>query len=229
MFSLFGCNKVPKYKVDYDKKSMYVNAQDKYAAGKEVELYYPWVATDTDYRFYLDDEEINFQYDDNKGFLIKFTMPDHDVKLRCDSRNSMIYVPPTEPKDTLLIDSYRATVATVGGDGYDEIAVYSYDDENVRLGVYSQYEGESTTETNYLVPREVVDRCLDVIDKYGMREWNTGKDTFGITGAKLVCKFKDGDDYIRVTSEKMPENGKEAFSAVESVLYQYVKDEYRID
>jgi hypothetical protein len=55
-----------------------------------VTLYFDLVATDTDYSFLLDGEPIHYTYDDQKGFVIQFTMPDHDVKLEYDSRNSML-------------------------------------------------------------------------------------------------------------------------------------------
>ena len=52
------------------------------------------MATDTDYRFYLDYEPVNFTYDERKGFVIEFTMPEHDVTLDFSSVNSML--PPAD-------------------------------------------------------------------------------------------------------------------------------------
>lgn len=83
------------YQVDYcGEKFFYEDAKDSYKAGKEVTLYYTLIATDTDYSFYLDGEPVNYRYDDQKGFVINFIMPEHDVKLECRSVNSMYYVPP---------------------------------------------------------------------------------------------------------------------------------------
>lgn len=80
-----------KYNVDYcGQKYAYSNAKDSYKAGTEVELYFELIATDTDYSFYLDDEELKFSYDEKKGFIISFVMPEHDVKLECESHNSML-------------------------------------------------------------------------------------------------------------------------------------------
>lgn len=233
MFGLFGCKEnTKKYKVDYcGAKSLYTNAKDEYTAGEEVELCYPLIATDTDYSFYLDGERLNYDYEDGKGFVLRFTMPEHDVKLEHEHHNSMEYVPPTQMKiaEEMLIDYYSATVATVGGDGYDETVLYSYTDDKVKLITYHEYEGEEETKAEYIVPYEVVDRCYEVIEKYKLREWNDRKDTFGITGALLVCRFKDGDGYVRVSSEKMPDDGKNAFNAIDSVLGEYIKDEYRVN
>ena len=236
MFGFFGCkdkNKdqsedstVTKYKVNYDNKSWYENAKDEYAAGEEVELYYSIIATDTDYSFTLDGGPLNYSYDDDKGFVIRFTMPEHDVTLKCISKNSMVYEPPTEQEDVLLIDSYHAIVGTDGGDGYDEISVYTNDQDTVRLHVYHQQGDEAEVETVYLVPYEVVDKCYEIIGKYKLREWKTRQDTVSLDGALMVCKFKDDDLYVRVSSEKMPEDGEAAFTEIENLLKSYVKDEY---
>ncbi len=96
LLSLFGCSS-NKYKVDYcGAKYCYIGAKDAYRAGKEVVLYFELVATDTDYSFKLDGESLNFTYDPQKGFILRFTMPEHDIKLECISRNSMTYIPDTQ-------------------------------------------------------------------------------------------------------------------------------------
>ena len=235
MFGLFGCkdkdNDVVKYKVDYDgSKEWYQNAKDAYAAGEEVEVWYDLIATDTDYSFYLDGEPINYSYDDEKGFVIRFTMPEHDVRLTCKHVNSMIYQPPTDPKEpgVMLIDCYRGTVATPDGGHYSEITAETYSDDEVKLTVYRMENGDEEFES-YIVPHSAVDECYEMIDFYDMRSWNAMSGDAGLEGAKLSCKFRDGDGYTEVTSDKMPKNGKEAFSAVESVLYKYVDDKYLIE
>lgn len=83
MFMFSGCTGT-WYKVDYcGEKDCYSNAKDSYMAGTKVVLYYEAMATDTEYSFYLDGESINFDYDNDKGCIISFTMPEHDVKLEC--------------------------------------------------------------------------------------------------------------------------------------------------
>ena len=86
---LTGCSG-EKYRVEYDSKDAYSNAKDMYRAGTTVTLYYDLIATDTDYKFLLDGEYIPFTYDDKKGFVIEFVMPEHDVTLECEMRNSML-------------------------------------------------------------------------------------------------------------------------------------------
>lgn len=90
---LFG----KKYKVDYcGKKMNYKNAKDKYRAGEKVTLYFSMIATDTNYSFWLDGTELQRDYDSQKGFILSFIMPEHDVVLHCSIKNTMLWEPPRE-------------------------------------------------------------------------------------------------------------------------------------
>ena len=83
-----------KYHVDYSgSKRSYKNAKDSYRAGKTVTLYYPYIATDTNYSFYLEGAELEESYVEGKGFKLSFVMPAHDVRLECRSRNTMVFDP----------------------------------------------------------------------------------------------------------------------------------------
>lgn len=80
-----------EYRVDYcGQKGFYNGAKDEYAVGERVEFFFPFVATDTSYKFLLDGNEINVGYDNKLGFIIEFMMPDHDVTFKCVERNTMI-------------------------------------------------------------------------------------------------------------------------------------------
>ena len=80
-----------KYKIDYcGQKSFYKGAKDSYRAGDKVRLYYGMIATDTDYSFFLDGERFSPGYSEKEGFVISFTMPEHDVTLKCTHVNSML-------------------------------------------------------------------------------------------------------------------------------------------
>lgn len=88
-----------KYKVDYQgRKNCFEGAKDAYHAGKHVVLYYPFIATDTDYSFFVDGERYNAKYTDN-GYEISFIMPEHDVTVRVESRNSMMCLQPETGED----------------------------------------------------------------------------------------------------------------------------------
>ena len=96
---VLGCT-AKKYEVDYcGEMQMYEGAKDSYAPGTQVSLYYTLFADDTSYAFYLDDEKLSVEFDSAKGYFIRFTMPDHDVRLSCVTENTMtdtIYIPETE-------------------------------------------------------------------------------------------------------------------------------------
>ena len=93
MFTLFGCGK-PKYKLHFEGYG-FQSSKTEYAAGEQVTVYYDRIATDTDYRFWLDDESVVLKqdYDDRHGYVFTFTMPDHELTLHVSSHNSMEYIP----------------------------------------------------------------------------------------------------------------------------------------
>lgn len=74
----------------YDRNKEPKPVRTKYRAGEQVVLYYPMIATDTDYTFILDGTQIQPDYERSKGFIIYFTMPDHDVTVKCIERNTML-------------------------------------------------------------------------------------------------------------------------------------------
>ena len=109
-----GCGKT--YEVDYcGEKLMYDGAKDSYAPGKTVTLRYTLIASDTNYAFYLDGEKLSVEYDASKGFVIRFTMPEHNVKLECVTENTMsdiAVVPQTaEPEETVPAEPNLAVPA----------------------------------------------------------------------------------------------------------------------
>lgn len=231
MFSFFGCGKAA-HTVDYrGQKDDYRGARDTYKTGEKVKLTYYLIATDTDYSFYLDGKQINPDYKEGKGFILQFTMPDHDVQLECRAVNSMVKTIDDESlTGDLLVDLYTASVATDGGDGYDEMVLYAYTSDQLKLIVYRQDADMDTQQsTTYIVPRAALGRCLAVISDADMRTWNDSAEPLdGEEGAVTVCKFRDTDGtYVRVTSENMPENGAQAFAQIREILQSYVSDAYR--
>lgn len=222
-----GCDNT-NYSVDYcGTKNSFENAKDVYAAGEKVTLYFPFIATDTDYHFYVEGADFNTDYDDAKGYIISFVMPENDVKVWFDSVNSMEYIPSNATE--MLIDYYEATVATVGGDEYYELVLLANNDRSVVIvdAYWGDEEGE--THKKYAVPAEVVDECYEAIEKCNFREWNSNPDYYGITGAYYVLNFKDGVTYTRVTSDHMPDNGKALMWSVGSIINRYITDEYLIE
>ena len=233
MFGLFGCDKAPQYHIICDgDKTVFANLKQSYTAGEAVELYYRFVATDTDYAFYLDDEKLSTDYDEAHGYILRFTMPDHDVKLRVESRNSMVYIPrtPDVAEGEILVDYYCAASATDGGDDHIEYVLYRYTDDEAKLSVFRRDEGEPETEEKYIVPYTAVEECYALIEQYRFDEWAKLSDPVSIDGAKKVLRYctLDGGS-IRVSTEAMPDGGEEQIDAVGDVIAAYIRDGYRAE
>lgn len=228
LFGLFGCGKkADKYKIDFGgQESFFEGAKDSYREGEKVTLYFDLIATDTDYSFFLDGEEINVDYDDDRGFIITFTMPAHDVTLECESENTMIRGPEVVP-DILLFDYYTATTGTDGYDGSREITLSTYTRENHRLSVFVKESPDAEeTRTDYLVPAELSEKCYRAVFEREMNEWADRDDLEPIDGRVVVLKFKNGGEYIRLSSEAAPYGGVSEMDAIGAMLSAYATPEY---
>ena len=86
---------LPKYRLRLDGFGL-ASGKKEYHAGEEVTVTYSMVATDTDYWFTLDCEDVKLKrdYSVQEGYILKFTMPDHDVCLKVNKRNSMMCLNP---------------------------------------------------------------------------------------------------------------------------------------
>ena len=235
IMSLFGCGKT-KYNLIFD--GGFQSKKTSYAEGEQVTVIYDIIATDTDYSFYTDSEDVDLkqEYDDSQGYVFTFTMPAHDVKLFVKSRNTMEYDPdanrpendPGSPgeainEENLRFDYYEATVATQGGDCYTKYALYEYEMDRMILAQFEKEpEGEEKMSFCF-VPASVLDECMEVIKKYKMQNW---KGETGLRGKEYAVRFSDDGELQRVSSDHMPENGREAFEAVSEVLAEAWSQQY---
>ena len=228
-----------KYKVDYNgQKDSFEGARDYYRVGEKVSLAFGMIATDTDYSFYVDGEKVNPKYDEKKGYIIEFVMPERDVSVKWSSRNSMMYDPnanpeaipePEEVEETMLVDYYHAVVATVGGDNSHELVLYEYSDDKLKLSVFDADEDSGETRTDYLVPKKVLDECKEVIKRNKFDKWNKKYEDIGMDGAVTVVKYqKDDGSYERISTDRMPDDGIQKMGEIQTVLSKYIKDEYKV-
>ena len=107
---LCGCG-TQKYKVNFDDGDFEIKKKS-YPAGEAVTAYFPYVATDTDYSFHIDpdDTKLDISFDGQRGYVLSFTMPEHDVTLSYDSRNTMEYDPEVQHR----YSETGAEVITIG-------------------------------------------------------------------------------------------------------------------
>ena len=126
-------------------------------------------------------------------------------------------------EEVMLLNYYRATNAAVDGDEYYEIAVYSCDVADcVKLCVYEKEEGGGEICTEYIVADTVVSKCMALTEKYNLSEWENSKNATSADGALVVVKYKDGDKYVRVSTEHMPQNGMEILQEIANAISAYI-------
>ncbi len=231
-FALNSCGG-EKYKMEYDSKGLYRGAKDSYKAGQKVTLRFPYVATDTSYRFYLNGKAIDATYSDFGGYKLEFVMPPYDAKLECVTRNDMVYTPPEEGiKETLLYEYYRATSAVA--DGHPEtytIALYyisetdaeGNQEDRTELRVTDVKFDGTKTENVYDAKLCGSYECDLIADEYHMHGWDTMRNTVSEDGMHVAVKFKTGTGYIRVSNACMPENGREGMGKIRSILEGYIQ------
>lgn len=218
LMSLSGCFKGKKYNIDYcGQREFFEGAKDSYSAGERVKFYFNLVATDTDYEFLLDGERFNPDWDDNRGYVISFTMPDHDVTFKCRWENSMV-----RDGEILLVDYYRAIVGTDGGDSSYELALYRMGGGGLELREYTREAGGEEQVRTFSVPYSAKEDCYEVIDKSDFYKWES-MDGIATDGAVTVVKYRENGGYIRVSSENMPEDGIEKMDRVRAALQEYSK------
>ena len=231
IMSMLACGKT-KYNVEFDGYG-FKSDKKSYEAGEKVTVTYDMVATDTNYNFYTDSDDVKLQqeFDGSHGYVFTFTMPAHNVKMYVKSKNSMTMDPiannpwpsiTSSPEDcikddNIKFDYYDATVATDGGKEYDELVLYDYTAEQMVLVHYHKEEDQDETKEFCMVPASVLDECMKVTDKYQMDSWGGGS---GLEGRVYVVKFLVNGSLIRVSSDNMPKDGEAAFDEVAQILWK---------
>ncbi|MCR5742097.1 MAG: hypothetical protein K6F92_00010 [Lachnospiraceae bacterium] len=235
MFGIFDSDK-KKYAVTAD--CGYNFNKKMYAPGENVEVVYGLVPTDTDHYFYADSPDVlvKTSYEDRKGYVVSFTMPEHDVKLLVSKRNSMVCDSKVEKPDIedcykkakLIFNYYETTLATESGGESTEYAIYDYGDYSTHIFAwfYKTDEGDEKYELSW-VPNLLYRTCLGLVEKYDMRHW---KDETSLEGGRYVVRIAYGQEILRFSSDSMAKNGMEAFSEISKYIskigatYKKMKD-----
>lgn len=130
-------------------------------------------------------------------------------------------------KRIMLADYFEQTVGTPMEMPYYELVLYTHSDSHALLEQYTDGGTEAEMLTMYLVPIEDAQRVMDAIRESGMSDWPLRNDLAGLCGKLYVCKFPDGSGgYMRISSEAMPQDGREAFGRVLSAIGACRKEEY---
>ena len=190
----------------YGPKHLYKGAKDEYRAGSQVNLTFDLMRDDCEYSFFMDSKQLDAEPDNEKGYMITYTMPDHDAALQCIQTKVSREI--KEEMPIMMVDYYRATIGANGPKGYYEMVPSTTDTiYEIALNVYfneNTIDKESVTES-YIVPYIALEECYAVIAEHRMSEWNGIKDTVSVDGALTVCRYVEDGKSFRVTSEAMPE------------------------
>lgn len=140
----------------------------------------------------------------------------------CSKKPEQITDIPASPEEAmtdvnLVFYYYEAVTGTVGGDCSKSYRLYKYNGTELVLST-EEHDTDGNVTSNYrLVPASTLDDCIKVVKKYkmGKGKWING---IGITGGYRSAGFYKKDEWIKVTSDNMPDNGQEAFSAIHKIL-----------
>ena len=193
MLSISACGQ-QKYKLNFDGYG-FESKKKEYAAGEKVTVYYDFIATDTDYHFYIDDDvEMKESYDNDHAYIFTFIMPSHDVTLHEESHNSMVYVPPLDYTDAGIKD-----VPIQQGDIVDFYYTYDWVGYNAKYQRYRFYIEDG----QYLFYHE----SRGTENDYG---WNSPDDVISSGTLTLdIYEWADFLAYLKGGSIKTPEESIE--------------------
>ncbi len=120
-------------------------------------------------------------------------------------------------KKTMLADYYERAAGTADEQPYYELVLYTQDADHLLLEQYENGGTDRETVTQYTVAKDVFAQVMDAVKTYDLAKWNeTGSES--ADGVYRVIKYYDNGTYIRVSTDRMPEDGLSAFDAVKQVL-----------
>ena len=126
------------------------------------------------------------------------------------------------PEKKMLLDYYRRTVGTPMQMPYEEMVIYTYDDDSLLLEVYTNGDTKYEYVQGYRIPKEAYERVLKIIKKYRMQKWDKLKGN-GLCGVVKAVRFYMNGEYYRASTDHMPDNGMSAFYDVSAAMGSYVQ------
>ena len=126
----------------------------------------------------------------------------------------------------IFINYFERHAATPGREDTYEITLCPVSDTEAQLDVFIRANASAPeVRRSYRAPRSLIDECMAAIRENRMESWAERKDCFGMTGMVYVVKFRKGDKLVRVSSERCPLDGKQAFFAVKGLLSAHIREE----
>lgn len=123
----------------------------------------------------------------------------------------------------ILLDYYEKSSSTIYQSPYFEYKAYEFSSDEIIIERYENGGIPGQEVFRNFAPVDVLKEAEEIISKYDLRSWNNPDVPFsGWCGGINVIKFKDGDGYVRVSTEKFPNNDSmKAFGEMKGVLGKY--------
>ncbi len=127
---------------------------------------------------------------------------------------------------TLLGDFCKKTVATVGGDGYDEIVLYENGaDGSFQIHTYSKYAYmQKENHHSFKAKDGAYTALLKLAEKLRLDEYE-GKSGTGLCGGMYICKYRKDGVIHRVTTDNLGTDGPEIIIRVGNLLGSFKGEE----
>lgn len=135
-----------------------------------------------------------------------------------------------EPVDdtglTILGDYCKKTMATVGGDGYDEIVLYKDEkDGSLQIHTYMKYDYmQKEIHHSFKAKSGVYEALLRLADKLHLDEYE-GKKGVSLCGGMYVCKYRKDGVLHRVTTDNLGTDGTSIIIQVGNLLGSFKGEE----
>ena len=152
--------------------------------------------------------------------------PNNQVRIEDKNENIEENKPADDSILTLVGDFCKRTMATVGGDGYDEIVLYENEaDGSFQIHTYTKYEYmQKEIHHSYKAKQGAYDALLRLVEKLHLNEYE-GKTGFGLCGGMYICKYKKDGVIHRVTTDNCGTDGPSIIIQVGNLISSFKGEE----
>lgn len=132
---------------------------------------------------------------------------------------------------TLLIGYTSRRTGTAGGDGCSSTVLYLNGDGTAEVHFFSRYEpDEKESHTAYAVDPSVIEEAYTIISENGISSWNEKNYVSALDGGGYELMFRTvPGEYVRVSSDCMPEDGPRIMGEVAACLARYTEGAEKLD
>ena len=130
------------------------------------------------------------------------------------------------PKEQMIINYYSKTYSLDKYDSHEMVLSTTSDSSKMRLDIYKKLDNNAETKTTVYLPNTVIDDCMKWIKECKMNTWNQDSQGISLDGKLMVCKFYFNGEYIRVSTDCMPENGEQMIEEVANIISKHVSQKY---